>query len=115
MGLHNQRLGRRGEALAARWYETNGYRILDRNWRCSVGEIDIVASGHGVVVFCEVKTRSSYRFGHPSEGVTSAKQHRIHRLGAAWLDAAGVKRPPRRRFDIAAVVAGQVSILKGAF
>ena len=115
MGFHNQRLGRHGETLAARWYENNGYRVVDRNWRCEIGEIDLVASGHGVVVFCEVKTRSSYRFGHPAEAVTTAKQVRIHRLGAAWLDAAGLKRHPRRRFDVASVVAGQVSVIEGAF
>jgi putative endonuclease len=115
MGLHNQRLGQRGETLATRWYEDHGYRVVDRNWRCPRGEIDLVASGHGVVVFCEVKTRSSYRFGHPAEAVTAAKQHRIHRLGAAWIEAAGLHRPPRRRFDIAAVVQGQVSVIEGAF
>ena len=115
MGLHNQRLGRRGESLAAQWYESNGYRIVDRNWRCELGEIDLIASGHGVVVFCEVKTRSSYRFGHPAEAVTPAKQRRVHILGAKWLEAADVRRPPRRRFDVAAVVAGQVSVIQGAF
>ena len=76
-------LGVRGEDAAAAWYRSASYEILDRNWRCAEGEIDLVARSAegGVLVFCEVKTRSSARFGSPFEAVTPAKQRRVRALG----------------------------------
>jgi putative endonuclease len=96
--------GRRGEELAADHLENNGFTILDRNYRCSQGEIDIVA-GHGsLVVFCEVKCRHSARWGEPSEAVGWRKQQRLRRLAASWL---GDRRRPvfaDVRFDVVSVV-----------
>ncbi|MGH9016960.1 MAG: YraN family protein [Acidimicrobiales bacterium] len=101
-------LGCRGEDVAARWYATAGYRILDRNWRCPTGELDLVAldpSGTTVVV-CEVKSRSSTAFGHPGEAVTAAKQIRLRRLAGRWLATRGPGPSTARavRFDVAAVI-----------
>ena len=78
-------LGDFGERLACRYLLDSGLEVLDRNWRCAAGEIDIVARDGAVVVICEVKTRSSTRFGTPTEAVTAAKANRLHRLGRLWL------------------------------
>jgi putative endonuclease len=80
-------LGRRGEKLAADHLVASGYQILERNWRCRQGEIDIVASKGGEVVFVEVKTRTSLAYGHPLEAITVAKLARLRRLAGAWCQA----------------------------
>jgi putative endonuclease len=83
-------LGRRGEQIAARYLERAGFRILDRNWRCAEGEIDIVAAERRVLVVCEVKTRSDARYGSPLEAITRTKRSRLRRLAIRWLVAHGV-------------------------
>ena len=80
-------LGAYGEAYAARHLVDQGMVVLDRNWRCELGEIDLVLRDGKVLVFCEVKTRSSTAFGSPLEGVTERKAARIRRLAARWLAA----------------------------
>lgn len=85
VGTHNRDLGRRGEDAASHWYEVSGYRILDRNWRCEHGELDLVVGRDSTVVFVEVKARSSGRYGSGFDAVGSAKQRRLRRLAAAWL------------------------------
>jgi putative endonuclease len=77
-------LGDFGERLSAEFLQAHGMLILDRNWRCSAGELDIVAADGGVIVGCEVKTRSSDRFGTPLEAVTADKAARLHRLVQRW-------------------------------
>jgi putative endonuclease len=109
-----QALGAAGEAQAARWYEANGYTVLARNWRCRQGELDLVLAKGALVVFCEVKTRSSDAFGAPAEAVTRTKQLRLRRLAAAFLDQAP-SRPGEVRFDVAAVLAGRLEVVEGAF
>ena len=96
-------LARRGEALAAELYESAGFTILDRNWRCREGELDIVAARCDLVVFCEVKTRRSAAYGLPSEAVGARKQNRLRRLAARWLAEA---RPGavEVRFDVVSVI-----------
>jgi putative endonuclease len=83
-------LGRRGEQAAAEYLASAGLRILDRNWRCAEGEIDIVAAERQILVVCEVKTRSGTRYGTPLEAITRAKRMRLRRLAARWLAAHGV-------------------------
>jgi putative endonuclease len=83
-------LGRHGEQLAAEYLERSGMRILDRNWRCAEGELDIVAAQRRILVACEVKTRSSERFGTPLEAITRQKQRRLRRLAICWVVAHGV-------------------------
>ena len=84
-------LGRDGEQAAATYLEGLGFRILDRNWRCSDGEIDIVAVERHTFVVCEVKTRSGTRYGTPLEAVGKAKRRRLRRLAVLWLNAHGVR------------------------
>ncbi|HEY3735492.1 MAG TPA: YraN family protein [Streptosporangiaceae bacterium] len=83
-------LGQQGEQLAAEYLERSGLRILARNWRCSEGEIDIVAAERRVLVVCEVKTRSDATRGTPLEAITRQKQRRLRRLAVRWLTAHGV-------------------------
>jgi len=84
------KLGRQGEQVAVEYLERAGLRVLDRNWRCSIGEIDIVAAERQVMVVCEVKTRSDTRFGTPLEAITRNKRARLRRLASQWLVAHGV-------------------------
>lgn len=96
-------LGRRGEIVAAKWLEKCGFVVLDRNWRCSVGEIDLVLRTGSTTVFAEVKTRSSTVFGHPFETITAAKTVRLRRLVAEWVRAYG-PAPGPIRIDAVAVL-----------
>ncbi|WP_213815855.1 YraN family protein [Glaciihabitans sp. dw_435] len=80
-------LGRRGEAIAAEHLTKSGMQLIERNWRCSQGEIDIVARAGSELVFVEVKTRSGTSFGHPLEAITTRKLARLRRLAAAWCAA----------------------------
>ncbi|MCE0486635.1 YraN family protein [Ornithinimicrobium sediminis] len=80
-------VGEQGEQLACEHLEARGWEVLDRNWRCPQGELDIVARDGGWVVFCEVKTRRSQRFGSPAEAVTPVKAARLRRLAGVWLRA----------------------------
>ena len=83
-------LGRSGEQAAADYLEAEGFRILERNWRCADGEIDIVAVDRRTFVVCEVKTRSGTRYGTPLESVSRLKRNRLRRLAVRWLTAHGV-------------------------
>lgn len=85
-----QALGAYGESLAARHLVGQGMVLLDRNWRCDAGEIDLVLRDGDVLVVCEVKTRSSTRCGTPHEAVTDIKVARLRRLACRWLDDRGV-------------------------
>lgn len=100
-------LGSLGEAYAARWLESRGWRVLERNWRSRYGELDIVAlSPERRLVFVEVKTRRTTRQGTPQEAVTASKRANLRRAGVQWL-----MEPAHRiahtgvRFDVLAVLA----------
>ena len=98
----------------AAWYRDRGYEIVVRNWRCREGELDLVVRAGRAFVFCEVKTRSSDRFGAPVEAVNRTKQDRLRRLAARWIDEAPV-RPREIRFDVASVMGDRIEVLEGAF
>lgn len=80
-------LGRAGEERAARYLTALGYVVLDRNWRCEQGEIDIVAMTGAYLSIVEVKTRRTAAFGHPFEAIDDRKRRRLWRLAHAWRDA----------------------------
>jgi putative endonuclease len=96
-------LGAYGEQLAARYLQDQGMLVLDRNWRCVHGELDLVARDGDCLVFCEVKTRRSERFGAPVEAVTWQKARRLRRLAAAWLQEHQV-RSGHVRIDVIGVL-----------
>jgi putative endonuclease len=83
-------LGQQGEQLAAKFLTDAGLSVLGRNWRCTLGEIDIVALDGRTLVVCEVKTRSGLGFGTPLEAVTPRKAHRLRLLAVAWVRAHGL-------------------------
>lgn len=80
-------LGRFGEDVAARWLQDQGYEIVDRNWRCPDGELDLVAIHQGWWVAVEVKTRRGLGYGHPFEAINPRKLRRLYRLSRQWAAA----------------------------
>lgn len=113
------RLGRYGEDVAAAHLEGAGLVVLERNWRCSGGELDIIARDGSTLVFCEVKTRSGTGFGLPVESVVGAKARRIRGLAARWLADQDIGWADLR-FDVVSVLRAPgcqptVEHLTGAF
>jgi putative endonuclease len=96
-------VGRYGEDVAARHLVDAGMVVLVRNWRCDLGEIDVVARDGDALVVCEVKTRRGLDFGGPLEAVTTRKLARLRRLAARWMLETGV-RAPEVRIDVIGVV-----------
>jgi putative endonuclease len=96
-------LGALGERLAAEHLTAQGLQVLDRNWRCREGELDIVARDGDALVFCEVKARRGTGFGTPAEAVTWRKQRRLRLLAQRWL-AAHAEHAPGLRFDVVGVL-----------
>lgn len=95
-------IGSRGEDAAADAYRRRGYRVLVRNWRCGLGELDLVVQRRGVLVFCEVKSRRDSAFGGGFEAVTWKKRAKLRALAQAFLQASG-SHPHVIRFDVASV------------
>jgi len=118
MQLKDQ-LGRYGERLAAQLLRDRGLRIIETNWRCPRGEIDIIAASGDTLIICEVKTRTSAHFGDPAEAVDRAKSARLRELAVRWL----TEHPggwAEVRFDVVSVLRGptgpaRVRHLQGAF
>ncbi|WIA98894.1 YraN family protein [Curtobacterium sp. MCBA15_012] len=96
-------LGATGERLAVEWMEANGFRVVDRNWRCRTGEVDVVAWHGDTLVFVEVKTRAGTSTGHPFEAITPAKTARLRKLVGRWSAAHPEVSAPAVRIDAVAV------------
>ncbi|MFZ2529906.1 MAG: YraN family protein [Rhodococcus sp. (in: high G+C Gram-positive bacteria)] len=99
----NQQLGALGEDLAAEFLASIGMTVLERNWRCRYGELDLIARDGAVLVFVEVKTRTGLGYGSPAEAVTPAKADRIRRLAGLWLSEQET-RWRRIRVDVVTVL-----------
>ncbi len=113
-------VGRYGEQLAADTLVAEGLVVIERNWRCPDGELDIVAADGEVLVFVEVKTRSTVAYGDPAEAINPAKAARLRRLAVRWLAAHPDRHWPELRFDVVAIVrrapgGPSVRHLRGAF
>jgi putative endonuclease len=93
---------RDGERAAWEVYRSRGYRLVARNWRCPLGELDLVVMRGDLLVFCEVKTRASARLGGPHEAVTASKRRKLRQLAEAFVST---RRPTGSsvRFDVASV------------
>jgi len=105
-------LGRRGEEAALAVYRASGYRVVARNWRCALGELDLVLARRSTLVFCEVKTRRGALLGGAYEAVGWQKQQKLHHLAEAFL-AISPLSPEEIRFDVASVSvdrAGRLSV-----
>lgn len=114
-------LGKKGEKTAESYLKKQGYRILQRNFRTNIGEIDLIAEHKKVLVFIEVKTRSDSQFGHPSTGVTPAKQIKIAQTAQNFLARHPVEGRDIR-FDVVSVYPSeedprqmQVELIQDAF
>ena len=101
--LHNKRLGRLGEDVAARYLVSRGYEIIARNWTCQAGEADIIARDDDILVFAEVKTRSSTEKGFPSEAVDSKKRGKYLKIAELFISRYDVG-DVQVRFDVMALV-----------
>ena len=114
MSSATQARGAYGERLAAEWYRQHGYEIVAQNWRIREGELDLIVSRPGLVVFVEVKARAADRFGSPAEAVTAAKALRIRRLAARWL-AVHYQHGVDVRFDVVSVLGSRVEVIESAW
>ena len=113
-----QKFGERGESLAVWYLKKNGYKIIEQNYRTKLGEIDIIAKEKNTLVFVEVKSRSSTRYGNPKWAVTPKKQRKISMVALSYLKAAK-QSDARARFDVVAISSfldpPQIEIIKNAF
>ncbi len=100
-----RRLGIEGEDLAADFLKGKGYRIVARNYKTPIGEIDIIAKDKDTLVFAEVKTRADSSFGYPFEAVTSRKREKIKKISLYYLKNVCKKEVPLR-FDVLSIRAG---------
>ncbi len=103
IGARNSSLGAYGERVAAQRLVDQGMVLVDRNWRCELGELDLVLREGDVLVFCEVKTRTSSAYGHPLEAVGPAKCDRLRLLAMRWVEEHGV-HPQDIRIDLVGVL-----------
>ena len=102
IGDYKRSLGRRGEEIAVAHLQAQGYSILDRNWRCSAGELDVVAREGETLAFVEVRTRRGNRFGSAEESITPAKQAKLVELAQTYLQEHSL-RDQAWRIDVVAV------------
>jgi putative endonuclease len=110
-------LGQRGEDIACKALKKDRYKIIEKNYRCRQGEIDIIAEDRGkVLCFVEVKAKSSFSFSLPEEAVTRRKQKKLQAAAYSYIDAKGFK-PRAMRFDVVSVdlVSNGCNIIKNAF
>lgn len=120
MNCRRRQKGWQGEEVAAAFLKTRGYHLRERNFRCPLGEIDIVAEEGGEIVFIEVRTRSSSAFGFPQESIDLRKQNRLRRLASFYLKERRLYGQPCR-FDVVGVwLNGQgevvnIELIRGAF
>ena len=104
-----KKTGKRGESIAVEYLITQGYSIIERNWRCAIGEVDIVAQQIDMVVFVEVRTRHGQRFGRAAESLTPTKQQRLISLAETYLQEHDEHANSAWRIDLVAIQLGRGS------
>jgi len=113
-----QLFGKDGERLAERYLHKKGYRVVERNYRCRGGEVDLILLDHKIIVFVEVKTRSDHSFGTPAEAVASRKQQRMIQAAQFFLSNKGLHER-EARFDVVGITwlngTPQVEHIQNAF
>jgi putative endonuclease len=119
MSSTNIELGRQGEEAAVEFLKSHGYKIVQRNYKNKLGEMDIVAKDGKTLCFIEVKTRTNLNFGYPQEAVTRQKQKKLNRVALSYLKQYNLLNFPAR-FDIASVMfnnqnKAEIEIIKNAF
>lgn len=110
--------GKKGETIAAAYLKKNGYRIIEKNYRCALGEIDIIAREKDELVFVEVKTRSSIELGYPEQAVGINKQKKMSQLALWYLEEKKLT-DFKARFDVVAITMQdgpeEIKLIKNAF
>ena len=113
--MNRRQVGTEYERQAAAFLEERGCEVIERNYRCRLGEVDLIVRDGNYLVFVEVKYRQSERTGHPLEAVNPAKQSRISRTAVWYLQSHGLGMDQPSRFDVVGICGGQVLWLKDAF
>lgn len=117
MSKERRKLGAKGEQLALEFLKKEGYKIQEQNYRCSLGEIDLIAKDKETIVFVEVKTRKSIQYGAPEMAVNAFKKKQITRVALNYLLRKGEKNVDSR-FDVVSVFLGDkshIELIKNAF
>lgn len=112
--INKRYIGAQFEMMATAYLQTHHYTIIEKNFRCQYGEIDIIASKDEYIIFIEVKYRKNTTYGYPREAVTFAKQKRIYRLAAYYM----LKRYGKEvkcRFDVIEILDHQLTHIEAAF
>ncbi len=116
--MEKKELGKKGEDLAVRFLKKRGYHIIDRNYACKMGEMDIIAREKDVLVFVEVKTRTSAIFGPPQLAVNPKKQSQMSKVALHFQKEKNLE-DAKARFDVVAILLGQkgaeIELIKDAF
>lgn len=107
-------VGKKGEESAVRYLKKRGYRIIERNFRCKLGEIDIIAMDKNYLVFIEVKKKESPIFGNPVEAVDEKKQKQMEKVALSFLKYKGL-RDVDCRFDVVSITLDKIELIKDAF
>ena len=109
-----QKYGQQGEDLACKYLKKHCYKILERNFRCPLGELDVVALHKGVLVFIEVKARNTLKYGRPADAVDEYKQQKLKRLAELYINMHN-KLNMHARFDVVEVLGGEVNLIQNAW
>ncbi len=118
LAMKKKELGRKGEDLALRFLKNKGYQIVERNYACKMGEMDIIAKEKDILAFIEVKTRTSTAFGPPQLAVNPKKQSQMSKVALNFLKEKQLE-DAKARFDVVAVLLGpkgaEIELIKDAF
>ncbi|MDO8581219.1 MAG: YraN family protein [Candidatus Omnitrophota bacterium] len=117
--MNRHQLGKKGEAIALRYLQEQGYRVIETNYRSRFGEIDIIAQDKDILCFVEVRTKISQEQGHPFESITSVKKRKLTRMALYYLQDKGLE-DAKARFDVVAVLPQEgekfvIDLLRDAF
>jgi len=114
--MSNERinLGRRGENLSVEFLKKQGYKIMERNYRCTLGEVDIIAKEKNVLCFVEVKTRKTEEYGLPEEAIDWHKQRKLAKVALTYLKEKKINKQDLR-FDVVSVYPDRIELIKDAF
>lgn len=107
-------LGRKGEDISVKFLKKQGYKIMERNYRCSLGEIDIVAKDKNILCFVEVKTRKTKEYGLPEEAIDGHKQKNLAKVALVYLKEKKIYKQDLR-FDVVSVYSNHIELIKDAF
>ena len=115
LGMNKRSVGAYYEQIAAQYLQQKGYEILEQNYRCALGEIDLIARHEGYLVFVEVKYRSSTNKGYPQDAVNGAKQKRIYQTAAKYIAVHKLSYSIPYRFDVVSILGKEITLIPNAF